>query len=108
VLVDIVPAQKATLDGHYADSLAAIPDGPAKRGGIAAGEAAGWAMIAARTGDGRFGAPGFQVGTAPGQWRPVLPAFVNDANAWVAPGRAVSDQEPLAVSLAGTVRPRQP
>jgi len=84
VLVNVVPAQKATLDGHYATSLAAIPDGPAKQGGIAVGEAAAWAMIAARTGDGRFGASGFPVGSAPGQWRPTLPMFVNDPNAWVA------------------------
>jgi hypothetical protein len=82
VLLDIVPAQKMTLDGHYAASLAAIPDGLAKRGGIAVGETAAWAMIAARTGDGRFGAPGFPVGSAPGQWRPTGP--VNDPNAWVA------------------------
>jgi hypothetical protein len=84
VLLNIVPAQKPTLDGQYAASLAAIPDGLAKQGGIAVGETAAWAMIAARTADGRFGPPGFPVGSAPGQWRPVLPAFVNDPNAWVA------------------------
>ena len=84
VLVDILPGQQATLDGHYAASLAAVPDGPGKRGGIAVGEAAAWAMIAARTGDGRFGPPGFPVGTAPGEWRPVPPGLGNDPNAWVA------------------------
>ena len=41
-------------------------------------------MLAARTGDGRFGPFRFVVGSQPGQWRPVLPAFVNDPNAWVA------------------------
>ena len=85
VLVNLVPsAQRAILDGHYATSLAAIADGPAKLGGIAVGEAAAASMIAARTGDGRYGAPGFPVGDAPGHWRPVLPMFVNDPNAWVA------------------------
>ena len=40
-------------------------------------------MIAARTDDGRFGAFRFTVGSGPGSWRPVLPAFVNDPNAWL-------------------------
>jgi hypothetical protein len=83
VLSDIVPAQQSTLAARYAASLAPIPDGAAKRGGIAVGEAAGWAMIAARTEDGRFGPYRFPVGAAPGSWRPVLPPFPNDPNAWV-------------------------
>ena len=40
-------------------------------------------MIAARTDDGRFGLYRFLVGSTPGAWRPVLPAFVNDPNAWL-------------------------
>src|SRR3954447_17032746 len=48
----------AAIERQYATALAAIPDGPAKRGGIATGEAAARAMIAARTGDGRFGPAG--------------------------------------------------
>jgi hypothetical protein len=40
-------------------------------------------MIAARRNDGRFGAFRFTVGTLPGQWRPVLPMFVNDPGAWL-------------------------
>jgi hypothetical protein len=83
VLSHLVPAQQIALDARYAASLAPIADGPAKQGGIAVGEAAAWAMIAARTGDGRFGPYRFPVGTEPGQWRPVLPAFGNDPNAWV-------------------------
>jgi hypothetical protein len=83
VLLNIVPAQQAVLDAQYAASLAAIPDGSAKTRGIAVGEAAAAAMIAARTDDGRFGAYRFPVGSGPGAWRPVLPAFVNDPNAWL-------------------------
>ena len=83
VLTNIVPAQQATLAARYAASLAPIPDGSAKRGGIAVGEAAAWAMIAARTEDGRFGPYRFPVRADPGGWRPVLPDFVNDPNAWV-------------------------
>ena len=83
VLVRLVPALQPVLDAQLASSLTAIPDGRPKRRGIAVGEAAASAMIAARTDDGRFGTPGFPVGTAPGVWRPVLPAFVNDPNAWL-------------------------
>jgi hypothetical protein len=83
VLLNLVPAQKPTLDAQYAASLAAIPDGSAKTRGIAVGGAAAAAMIAARTDDGRFGAYRFPVGTGAGQWRPVLPAFVNDPFAWL-------------------------
>ena len=83
MLLNLVPMQQASLDGLYAASLAGIPDGSAKKRGIAVGEAAAAAMIAARTDDGRFGAYRFPVGTGPGQWRPVLPAFVNDPFAWL-------------------------
>ena len=83
VLLSLVPTQQATLDAQYAASLAEIPDGSAKTRGIAVGGAAAAAMIAARTDDGRFGAFRFAVGSLPGQWRPVLPAFVNDPAAWL-------------------------
>ena len=83
VLLHLVPMQQAVLDGQYAASLAAIPDGSAKTRGIKVGEAAAAAMIAARTDDGRFGAYRFPVGSGPGAWKPVLPAFVNDPNAWL-------------------------
>ena len=74
---------KTRLDAEYASSLAEIPDGPAKAKGIDVGAAAAAAMLANRAGDGRFGAPGFPVGSNPGEWRPVGPGFVNDPNGWV-------------------------
>ena len=83
VLLSIVPAQEPVLTALYNASLAGISDGAAKTRGIAVGNAAATAMIAARTADGRFGMPGFLTGTTPGAWRPVLPAFGNDPNAWV-------------------------
>ena len=83
VLVQLVPAQQPTLDVQYSASLAAIPDGSMKTRGIAVGNAAAAAMIAARTDDGRFGSFRFLVGSGPGVWKPVLPAFVNDPNAWL-------------------------
>jgi hypothetical protein len=85
VLYSLVPdAQKPLLDGMYAASLEGIPDGVPKTRGIAIGEAAGAAMIAARTADGRFGPPGFPLDPpGPGVWEPTPPGFVNDPNAWL-------------------------
>jgi hypothetical protein len=102
VLLSLLPAQQAVLDAQYAASLAAIPDGSSKTRGVAVGEAAAAAMIAARTDDGRFGAFRFGVGTAPGVWRPVLPAFVNDPNAWV------KDVRPFLVPSAEQFRSKGP
>jgi hypothetical protein len=83
VLLKLVPAREPTLTAQYTTSLLAIPDGTSKTRGIAVGEAAAAAMIAARTADGRFGTPGFPFGPGAGVWRPVLPAFVNDPIAWL-------------------------
>jgi len=52
VLTWLFPAEAGNLLGRREASLAAMPDGQAKTDGIAAGEAAAAAMIAARTGDG--------------------------------------------------------
>ena len=84
VLVAIVPAQQPSLETLYAASLATVPDGPAKDGGVAVGETAAAAMIAARTGDGRFGPFRFTASLTPGAWRPELPLFLSDPFAWVA------------------------
>jgi hypothetical protein len=83
VLLNLVPAQEAALTDKYNASLATIPDGRSKRRGVRVGNAAAEAMIAARTGDGRFGAAFFPVGNEPGEWRPVLPMFANDPLAWL-------------------------
>ena len=79
---EIKNAIKARLDADYVSSLAEIPAGQAKAKGVAVGAAAAAAMLANRTGDGRFGAPGFPVpaNPGPGEWRP-NPG--NDPNGWV-------------------------
>ena len=66
----MVPAQRSTLQPLYEASLATVPDGPAKAGGIAVGEAAAAAMLTARENDGRGGDFQFVPGTDPGEWRP--------------------------------------
>jgi hypothetical protein len=102
VLLSIFPAQQPTLDATYALSLVGIPDGAAKTRGIAVGEAAAAAMIAARTNDGRFGPYRFPVGEGPGVWKPVLPAFVNDPAAWL------KDVKPFLVESPSQFRSKGP
>ena len=52
VLSAFFPASAAALTADYNTSLAAIPAGPAKTNGIAAGQAAAAALMALRVGDG--------------------------------------------------------
>ena len=83
VLVTLFPTQQVTLDGQLAASLALIPDGPAKTGGIEVGEATAAAMLAARTNDGRFTQFTVVEGFGPGQWRRTPPLFVFEPAPWV-------------------------
>jgi hypothetical protein len=93
-IVSSVPASisfpnRATLSqslaAQYAASLAAIPDTPFRRQGIAAGSAAADAMIAARADDGRFGPSQWVPSSAPGHWQPLLPNGTSplDPTPWV-------------------------
>jgi hypothetical protein len=102
VLLNVVPGQQQMLEPRYATSLAMVADGASKTRGIAVGDAAAAAMIAARTEDGRFGPFRFAVGTAPGAWRPVLPAFVNDPNAWL------KDVKPFLIQSSSQFRSKGP
>jgi hypothetical protein len=79
----IPAARMPVIEAAYQSSLAAIPDGPAKAGGIATGESAAADMLAARAGDGRFGPFRFAESTLPGGWRLVPPATVTDPGAWL-------------------------
>ncbi len=90
------------LNSLYADALAAIPDGPAKDGGIAAGAAAADAILADRTGDGRFVPFTMPQGTDPGDWRPTPPAFVSDPFAWL------SKVRPFALESTSQFRTKGP
>ena len=77
-----IPAARIpTIEAAYQAAITAIPAGPARAGGIATGEAAADAMLAARSADGRFGALTFTPGTLPGQWIPT--SGVIDPGAWL-------------------------
>ena len=101
VLISIVPAQQSALEPLYEASLAAVTDGPAKAGGVAAGEASAAAMIAARTNDGRFGSFRFTAGFMPGAWRPDLPFFASDPFAWIAHAKPFLIESPSQLRSDG-------
>jgi hypothetical protein len=89
VLVAVVPAAQtvalANLANQYTAALAAIPAGPEKDGGIAAGEAAATAMLDARANDGRNPTTPFPFvfGTTAGVWRVSPPLTAPDPTPWV-------------------------
>jgi hypothetical protein len=79
-----VPAARLPqLAAAYQSSLDGVPDGPAKIGGIATGNAAAALMLAARANDGRFGEFRFAIGTLPGEWRPEPAGSPGDSGAWL-------------------------
>jgi PAP2 superfamily len=83
VLVGLFPTQQPALQPLYDDSLKAVPDGPAKAGGIAVGEQAAAAMLNARADDGRGDPFDVVIGSEPGEWRPTPPNFGRDPAPWV-------------------------
>lgn len=92
VLLGILATPPATLASDYANAVAAVTDPVARDGGIAAGQAAAAAMLAARAHDGRFGAFRFTPSTAIGAWRPEPATQVGDPNAWL------KDVTPFAIT----------
>jgi hypothetical protein len=75
-LVTLRPGSAPTLDLARVQSLAAIPDGPAKDAGIAAGEEAAAAMLVLRANDGWNAVPPpYTPGAGPGDWQPTPPQF---------------------------------
>jgi hypothetical protein len=86
VLRGLFPGQLSTLQPAYDASLASVPDGSAKDGGIAAGEAAAKEMLTARADDGRGYDCEFVPGFDPGEWRPAPPQggiVAKDPAPWV-------------------------
>jgi hypothetical protein len=108
VLVVVVPASQtvalANLATQYAAALGAIPAGPAKDGGIAAGEAAAAAMLAARTNDGRNPTTPFPFvfGNTPGVWRVSPPLTAPEPTPWV------GNVKPFLVPNAEMLRTKGP
>jgi hypothetical protein len=98
-----IPATRMpVIEAAYEAALLPIPDGQAKAGGIATGEAAATELLAARAGDGRFGPFRFGESTLPGGWRLVPPATVTDPGAWL------KDITPFVLRDADRFRGRPP
>jgi hypothetical protein len=78
-LVQLVPSQASNLDSKLAATLATVPAGPAKDGGIAAGKTEAAVVLAQRQNDGLDTAsvdiPWTPPSSEPGVWQPTPPGF---------------------------------
>ncbi|MEU1539537.1 vanadium-dependent haloperoxidase [Actinacidiphila glaucinigra] len=102
VLLSDFPASRGLLDAAYAGSLARIPDGDAKRQGVAFGARAAEHVIRLREGDGRFATVDFTLAPAPGVWRPTPPGNLPFIDTWLARLR------PLLLASPSRFRPGPP
>jgi hypothetical protein len=83
ILETYSPYAQSALDAALAASLAGIPDGTAKTGGVAFGERVALELIDLRANDGRNAPVFFTKPPAPGVWRPTPPAFAAMAVPWL-------------------------
>jgi hypothetical protein len=102
VLVALSPTQTADLDGKYAASLAAVPDGLGKLNGIAVGQRAASAILAVRAQDGRDATVAYVPGSGPGVWEPTPPAFLG------AQAPEIPFVQPFVMRAASQFRPEPP
>jgi hypothetical protein len=98
VLLKQLPNQKALIEQAYEASTRDIPDGPAKKDGIAVGEKCAAAIIADRASDGTSVPDTYRPVTTPGVWIPTTaPIFAEYARV-----------TPWAMKSADQVRPAAP
>jgi hypothetical protein len=83
ILETYTPSSRTALDSALAASLARIPDGPAKRQGVAYGETVAQHLIDLRAHDGRHADVHFTQPPGPGVWRPTPPALLDMAVPWL-------------------------
>ena len=69
-LAELYPKEKTALDAAFDAAMAKLPDGPAKRSGIEAGEKAALAVLAERKTDGFDGPNTYRPVTSPGVYVP--------------------------------------
>ena len=103
VLVNYFPDQKSGLDSQFNSSMNAImADSNTKAQGLAIGEAAAQALIAARTGDGLEANVPYTPGNGPGVWQPTPPAFLPALTPWL------GQMRPFTMTSAGQFLPDGP
>lgn len=97
-LLKLLPAQEASIEAAYRAAIGGIADGPAKNAGIAAGEAAAAAVLAARADDGAAAPERYRPRTSPGVY---VPTATPAASQW-------AQRKPWVLSLASEFRPGPP
>ena len=103
VLLNYFPSQQTDLDAQFAASLSAIgPAVGARDAGVAVGEAAAAAIIAARRNDGLEANVPYSPGSGPGVWIPTPPAFAAAATPWL------GQMRPFTMITASDFRPDGP
>jgi hypothetical protein len=99
VLVHYFPAQQPVLDVQFAVSLSKIlASPPSKAAGVAVGEAAAAALIAARSGDGLEANVPYSPGSGPGVWQPTPPQILACTHALGRSDASLHDEESFGVS----------
>lgn len=93
-----MPAQEATIQAAYQAALAAVPEGAARSAGIAAGEQAAAAVLAARADDGAAAPDRFAPLTPAGHWVPTAGAA---ASTW-------AQRKPWLLDSPAQFRPAPP
>ncbi len=94
----LMPSQEAAIQAAYNSALAAIADGAAKSAGIAAGEEAAAAVLAARADDGAAGPEKYKPHAAPGVY---VPTAVPAVPTW-------PQRKPWVIQSAAQFRPAPP
>jgi hypothetical protein len=97
-LTRLLPAQQASIDAAYQAALSTLPDGAARSGGIAAGEAAANAVLAARADDGAATPEAYRPHATPGSYVPTAPVAVPQ---W-------AQRKPWLLASAAQFRPAAP
>ena len=103
VLLSLYPSAASTIDAAYMQSLAAIPDGPAKADGIRAGEITANQVLTTRLNDGSSNpAPVITFDSNPGGYQSTPPNFPAPAfTGW-------SQVTPFTLTSASQFRPSPP
>ncbi|MCP9960008.1 MULTISPECIES: vanadium-dependent haloperoxidase [Streptomyces] len=102
VLLHYFPKAKNRLKAAYDASLAAVPDGPAEKAGVAFGRRAAARVVALREDDGRGAPVALPASSPPGAWRPTPPGNRPFASVWLARMR------PLLMDRPDRFRPGPP
>jgi hypothetical protein len=103
ILVNYFSAQQPDLDAAFAASLANINAGKQQKDdGVAVGEAAATAVIAARAGDGLEANVAYSPTSGPGAWIPTPPAFSAPVTPWL------GQMRPFTLITAADILPNGP